>query len=63
MFKHSQWFQRGRSDALKDKAPIFRQVGNRIVPVTDDDMSEDMAEDWDDDMRSDYLAGYDSCNT
>jgi len=50
----NQAHERGKSDAKRDKAPIFRETRHGIVPTVDDDM----ADEWTQDDRFHYLQGY-----
>lgn len=47
-------FLRGRYDAYKGKAPLFRSTSKGIVPTIDDSMSDE----WDHEARRAYLDGY-----
>jgi hypothetical protein len=49
-----QAYERGKHDAKRDRAPIFRDTRMGIVPTVDDDMSDD----WSHDDRFHYLQGY-----
>jgi hypothetical protein len=50
-------FIRGRYDAQRDRAPIFRSTrAYGIVAEIDDPL----ADEWDDTARADYLRGYDA---
>lgn len=49
-------FERGKYDADRDRAPIFRPVPFGAEPTTDDPQ----ADDWSDECRMAYLAGYDA---
>ncbi len=53
---HLSAYKRGQDDARCDKSPIFRQVGDRILPEFDDDMSDK----WGDEERQAYIDGYNS---
>ena len=46
--------ERGKRDAARDKAPIFRQTRTSIEPTVDDDM----ADEWSHEDRFHYLQGY-----
>ena len=48
-------YERGREDAKRDKAPIFRCTRHGHVPTVDDDM----ADDWSEEDRFHYVQGYD----
>ena len=51
---NSAW-ERGNSDARKNRSPIFRSTrANGIVANGDDPM----ADNWDEEARSAYLAGF-----
>lgn len=50
-----QAYERGKHDADKGRAPIFRSTRHGIVPTADDDMSDN----WDQEDRFHYLQGYD----
>lgn len=49
----SNAFQRGMQDAMKGRAPIFR---DNLQPSSDDPM----ADDWSEDDRREYRRGYDA---
>lgn len=49
-------YERGKHDAAKNRAPIFRKVHDRYVAEIDDDM----ADSWSQAMRAHYMIGYDS---
>jgi hypothetical protein len=46
--------ERGKRDAERDKAPIFRATRTSIEATVDDDM----ADDWSHEDRFHYLQGY-----
>lgn len=50
-----QAHDRGKRDAQRDKAPLFRHTRMGIVPTADDDMSDN----WSHEDRFHYLQGYD----
>jgi hypothetical protein len=49
-----QAYERGKHDAKRERAPIFRDTRMGIIPTVDDDMSDD----WSHDDRFHYLQGY-----
>jgi hypothetical protein len=51
----NQAYERGKQDAERDRAPIFRDTRQGIVPTVDDDM----ADNWSHEDRFHYLQGYD----
>lgn len=48
-------YERGKRDAKRDKAPIFRSTRHGIVPTID----YDMADEWTQEDRFHYCQGYD----
>ena len=50
-----QAYERGKHDAKRERAPIFRSTRMGIVATVDDDMSDE----WSDEDRFHYLQGYD----
>ncbi len=48
-------YERGKADAKRDKAPLFRCTRHGHVPTVDDDM----ADDWSEEDRFHYVQGYD----
>lgn len=50
-----QAYERGKDDARRDRAPIFRNTRHGYEATVDDDM----ADDWTQEDRFHYLQGYD----
>lgn len=48
-------YNRGKSDAKRDRAPLFRETRHGIQATADDDMSDN----WSQEDRFHYLQGYD----
>jgi hypothetical protein len=54
----NQAHERGKADAKRDKAPIFRETRHGIEATSDDGMDETMSESWSQEDRFHYLQGY-----